>query len=196
VKRLPCQWRGCEKVAVSVARLSEARSPVTTLVCSISPCAAMPRRSAFPLVAMPAARRPPPRPCPPPWPLSTPPWPPSMPSLLLPGRRVASAAWTPVLARVSHTEAAVGCSCAHVGGPSADNALCAVYHSSAPRVRCQGSSTAIPERPRAAKNEQTRRSCPATGHAGRTESPAPVGGRTPHLPTTHIRLYCLWAEII
>ena len=72
----------------------------------------------------------------------------------LPGGSVDSGA----RARVSHTKAAAGCLCAHVGSPSADNALCAAYHSSAPRVlgpssvvcysclhgvRCQGSSTEI-----------------------------------------------------
>jgi hypothetical protein len=61
------------------------------------------------------------------------------------GCRVASTVWTPLLAHVG------------IGGPSADNSLCAAYNSSAPHVlgpsivvccsclhgvRCQGSSTA------------------------------------------------------
>jgi hypothetical protein len=74
-------------------------------------------------------------------------------------------------ARVSHTKTAAGCSCAHVGGPSADNALCAAYHSSASRVlgpsivvcynclhgvQCQESSTSTAEWARASQEDQTR----------------------------------------
>ena len=82
-----------EKVAVSVARLSEARSPVATLVYSISPRIAMSRRSAPPPVATPAARSPPPRQRPPPWPPPTPPWHPPMPPLPPPGLPVGEVAW-------------------------------------------------------------------------------------------------------
>jgi hypothetical protein len=101
-EKSPCRWRGCRRRGARQRRLS---ARVRIRPCMIARGEIeLTRRFAFPLVAMPAARRPPPRPCQPPWPLLMFSWPLLMPSSLLPGCRVKSAAWELALAYMCPTQ--------------------------------------------------------------------------------------------
>jgi hypothetical protein len=167
--------------------------------CEIEPT----RRSTFPLVAMPAARRPPPLLCPTPWPLLMPSWPLLMSLFLLQGCLLASVVCNTVTgayARVSHTKVVPGCRCTRRRVVGRQYPVC-TYHSSPTRVLgpsiivwciclhgflCLGISTATPDQQDTAKNEQTIRSVAPAQAMMMMMAPAPPPLPSPPRPShTH-----------